>query len=71
MKTPRLIPKKPIILPWFKNIFKILMGFAPNVLNMAISDCFSLTTITRVDMILKTATATAINKITNNIDFVI
>ena len=63
--TPNKIPIAPIIVPCIINIFKILFGLAPSVLNTAISDCLSDTAITSVDIILNAATATINVNITN------
>ena len=51
------------------NIFMILTGDAPSVFKTAISACLSTTTITRVEIILKAATAIIRVRITNMTSF--
>jgi hypothetical protein len=69
--TPETIPQTPINTPCTANTASTLAGPQPKVRKIAISDCFSFTIMTNVATMLKAATATTINKITNSIDLVI
>ncbi len=54
---PISVPTMPIRLPWTMNVPMICAGVAPRVRRMAMSGPLSFTTITRVAMMLKAATA--------------
>ena len=47
--TPDATPITPITAPWIMKIFMMEPGDAPSVRRIAMSDCFSVTVITRVD----------------------
>ena len=51
--TPKIVPTTPIIVPWKINIRIICPVLAPIVRKIAISAFLSLTTITKVETILK------------------
>ena len=52
------MPITPITVPWTMKVAMICPGVAPRVRRMAMSDFLSVTTITRVEMMLNAATAT-------------
>ncbi len=52
------VPITPMTVPWTMKIAMICRGVAPRVRRMAMSDFLSVTTITRVEMMLNAATAT-------------
>ena len=56
--TPSKVPATPIAVPWTMKMPMTRPGDSPRVRRMAISACLSVTTITRVETILKAATAT-------------
>jgi len=57
-RQPMAVPMTPMKVPWTMNTAMICRGVAPRVRRMAMSDFLSVTTITRVETILKAATAT-------------
>ncbi|MCY1176677.1 hypothetical protein D9M73_169590 [compost metagenome] len=56
--APIRVPITPITVPWTMKMSMICPGVAPRVRRMAMSPRLSLTTITRVEMMLNAATAT-------------
>ncbi len=67
--TPSRLPSRPTSVPCTMKIFMIERGEAPRVRRMAMSDCLSLTVITRVETRLKAATAMIIARIMNIMRF--
>ncbi len=64
-KEPIKVPKKPIVAPFKKNIFIIVFWLAPIVLRIAISICLFLTSIIKLEIMLKAATKIIRLKIKN------
>ena len=62
---PKKVPNIPIIAPFRKKIFAIVLLLAPIVLKMAISICLFLTSIIKLDIMLKAATKIINVKIKN------
>jgi hypothetical protein len=65
LTTPIKVPTIPISAPCTIKIAMMLLGEAPSVRRMAISPRLSFTTITKVETMLKAATATISVRITN------
>ena len=55
--TPTRMPITPMASPWTMKMPMMERGVAPMVRRMAMSACLSVTTITRVETMLKAATA--------------